>query len=1285
MFERNSSFITRSFLRSVWAQDFDAFKSSDDEAVLLEQLTNWSNRVVRGETADEAALMRNFFEGIWGYRDTGSAEDHTLYPQHPVPGAGPRGGTGSADAGLGFFEHEGVPSIMQVACEFKPYGTDLDAPQRGRGDQRSPVEQCLNYLHLANRPIHGAENVRPRWGIVTDMNEFRLYWYDRGPSQYLQFNIRRTGLFDGLDMLGASDEARFERFLFQRLFHADTLLTRSGKPLLEQLINRSWVRARELEKIFYQEYRAYREHLYSALVEANPDFPGTRGRLVRLAQKLLDRAIFIFYCEDMGRAIGFPPQLLRDFLIEQSRSQYLDADGTTIWQHLCQLFRAMNDGTAFGDHRINQFNGGLFARDEELEGLAVPNRLFCIRGQGHNEASLYQNRLTLLYLSASYNYAADLAQGLAATAPDGTDDEAKAAANARKADPETALGLYTLGHIFEQSITELEMLEAEAEGRVSVNKESKRKTNGVYYTPEWVVERIVREALGGRLTDIKRECGWNVDAFGNAATDNAEAIDAYRERLAQVRVLDPACGSGAFLITALKFLLTEWRVMQDLRRRVTGDVMVRDEDEVIRDVLRDNLYGVDINPASVEITRLALWLHTARGDRPLSSLEEHIRDGNSLIDERFWRGDVRLNLGDAEDRERINTFDWRDHFPEVFDGTPSEGFDVVLGNPPYVKLQNFRKAHPEMAEYLRDGRPDSGFDGYESAKSGSFDLYLPFIEKGIELLRPGGRLGYIAPSVWVMNQYGAKLRELIEEQRSLDRWLDFRSHQIFEEATVYTALQFFRKPGDEERPDRVLVAAAPNGIVPDEPWSGNDAALPWDRLGYGDRWLMLSGAERDLVDRLDRDCDRLGEDDVSEAVFVGLQTSADSIYHLERVAPGRYRSAASDGAEVRIEDDIMHPLVSGPEAKRYIAPQTQTYILFPYRQVGESMALISAAIMEQQYPLAWEYLRTHESDLRARESDKMNDDKNWWGYNYPKNLGKQDGSKLIVAQTVPRMRVCLDDVGDKYLNNVRVNGILAGPQTSLGYLLGTLNGQVADWIFRRIAKPKDNQYFEANKQFIEPLPIPRLPFEDRDAIGHAALDLQDLHTRRRDTLARLAHRLANTPSRSRRLDFIFPAILNPDLRVEEAPSNAENARAWAKQQYELDIEAEYMRLEETLHPDVDLEAEFNQGELRLLADQMPLVDGIFLDDGDGPYIAAQWNASVADYSLPSRAPGKALVTKLRKLIVSDNAALRQQVIDLSFEAANLKRQIDAAEEAMEERLGVAYGLTDEEKRLVYRG
>lgn len=1282
MLHRAPTFITRSFLRSVWAVEFAAYVASGEDEACLETLRNWASRVARGEIADGGALIATLFTNLWGYQDVGARADgvHSVYPQFPVPRAGPRGRGGAVDAALGWFGVEGVPAGMQVACEFKPLDTDLDAPQRSRHDNRTPVEQALNYLTCARRGMVGNEDVKPTWAIVTDMNVFRLYWYDRAPAEYLSFNIEQRSLYQEAGLLGDDEDSRFERYLFKRLFHADTLLTRAGKPLLEQLIGRAWIRARDLEKTFYTEYRDYRQHLYTALLEANPDFAGTRGRLVRLAQKLLDRAIFIFYCEDMGRAIGYPPQLLRDFLISRSRDPYLSGNGNEIWTTLCGLFRAMNDGTAFGDHRLNQFNGGLFRHDPELEGLNVPNRLFCIRGQGHNEASLYQNKLTLLYFSASYNYAADLAQGLGATRPDTAEPgTAEAAANARKADPETALGLYTLGHIFEQSITELEILEAEADGRVSVNRESGRKTNGVYYTPEWVVERIVREALGGRLTEIKQECGWTIDDFGVATTGDVPAIDAYRERLQGVRVLDPACGSGAFLITALKYLLTEWRSILDLRRRVSGDAMTRDEDELIRDVLSTNLYGVDINPSSVEITQLALWLHTARGDRPLSSLDAHIRDGNSLIDSQFWLGQQNLDL-DEEGRERINTFDWADAFPEAMaDG----GFDVVLGNPPYVKLQNFRAAHPDMADFLRNGRPGTAFTGYRSAQSGNFDLYLPFIEKALSLLRPGGRLGYIAPSVWVVNEYGENLRTLIAGQRSLSRWLDFRSHQIFEEATVYTALQFFRRPGQGEQPEFVEVAAAPDGIVADDPWQGDDARLPYPNLDYGDRWLMLSGAERGLIDALDRRCDQLGNPVIASAVFVGLQTSADSIYHLRRIAPGRYVSRALDGSEVRIEDALLHPLVSGSEAKRYIEPDTDTYILFPYERAGQAVRLIDADRLEQSFPLAWAYLRLFETDLRARESNGFDDDQ-WYRFGRSQNLDKQDTTKLIVPRLVADLKCAVDEAGAYYLDNVDVGGIAPAESVDPYFLAGVLNAPIARYVFRRISKPFRGNYLSANRQFIAPLPVPRADEATRNAIGATVCELQGLHSSRRDTLRDLRHRLNASPSQNRRLDFIFPALRAARNRRGEAPPGVD-AGAWATAAYNAELEERYGLIASALHPEAALEAVFERGELRVLADGATIIDGIFVDAVEGPFITAQWNARLDSFSPPTRNPGRSLVNSLRRLIVTDNQALRDQVIALELEQRTVKAAIADREVALNDRLYILYGITEAERRMIEQG
>jgi hypothetical protein len=770
-----------------------------------------------------------------------------------------------------------------------------------------------------------------------------------------------------------------------------------------------------------------------------------------------------------------------------------------------------------------------------------------------------------------------------------------------------------------------------------------------------------------------------VDEFGVASTNDLTAIDAYRERLQVVRVLDPACGSGAVLITALKYLLIEWRSVLDLRRRVSGDAMARDEDELIRDVLRTNLYGVDINPSSVEITQLALWLHTARGDRPLSSLDSHIRDGNSLIDGQFWLGQQALELDD-EGRERVNTFDWAEAFPEAMaDG----GFDVVLGNPPYVKLQNFRRAHPDMAEYLRHGRPGTAFTGYRSAQSGNFDLYLPFIEKGVGLLRPGGRLGYIAPSVWVMNEYGENLRNLIAEQRSLCRWLDFRSHQIFEEATVYTALQFFRRPNDGERPQFVEVAAAPDGIVADEPWQDDDAQLPYDNLAYGNRWLMLSGTERALIDRLDASCSRLVSPQLTSAIFQGLITSADSVYHLRRIAQGRYISRASDGLEVRIEDALMHPLVSGTEAKRYIEPATDTYILFPYARVGPAVRLIAADRMEHAFPCAWAYLRSHEATLRARE-DGAFDDEEWYRFGRHQNLDKQDQVKLIVPRLVANLQTVVDAEGTYYLDNVDVGGVCAAEGIDPYFLSAVLNGPVARYVFRRISKPFRGDYLSANRQFIAPLPVPRSDEATRNTIGTMARELQRLHTSRRNSLRDLHHRLDVSPSQNRRLDFIFPTLRSARERRGDAPRGVDVGH-WATAAYELELTERYNSIGSTLHPEVTLEASFESGELRVLADGATIIDGIFVDNVEGPFIAAQWNTRLDGFSPPASDPGKSLVRMLRRLIVTDNHALRDQVIALAQEQRAMRANITASELALNGRLYALYGLSAAERGAVEHG
>jgi hypothetical protein len=218
-----SSFISKSFLRSVWAIEFEAFKESPGEKALDDRLLRWSQRKDLRETSAEAAFIQEFFHDTWGYEQTGQVGSEpdlfTLWPKFPVAGAGEKGGTGAADLAIGYFRKDDKNVVPQVLCEFKDIRSDLDAPQKRKGNNRSPVRQCLDYLSFARRGMFPSDPILPTWGIVTDMNEFRLYWFDKGLHQSLRFVIHAEDLFRGESLVSATESARFDRFLFQKVFH----------------------------------------------------------------------------------------------------------------------------------------------------------------------------------------------------------------------------------------------------------------------------------------------------------------------------------------------------------------------------------------------------------------------------------------------------------------------------------------------------------------------------------------------------------------------------------------------------------------------------------------------------------------------------------------------------------------------------------------------------------------------------------------------------------------------------------------------------------------------------------------------------------------------------------------------------------------------------------------------------------------------------------------------------------------------------------------------------------
>jgi len=317
------------------------------------------------------------------------------------------------------------------------------------------------------------------------------------------------------------------------------------------------------------------------------------------------------------------------------------------------------------------------------------------------------------------------------------------------------------------------------------------------------------------------------------------------------------------------------------------------------------------------------------------------------------------------------------------------------------------------------------------------------------------------PSLWIYNDYGGNLRGLLLSNKYLSRFLDFGSSQVFDDATVYTACQQFTKSDNYDfKYSKIEV--------------GNFGQEVWNEIKYADlgpsNWNLATREVTSILKKLEKGSKKLGD---LCSIFVGIQTSADNFYHLVKKENGSFYSKILN-REIELEEELLRPIVTGTDAKRYLQPQIKKHLLHPYTESG-SYKLIDLEKNSKTYPKTYQYFKNNEKFLREREKGKMDHDK-WYGYNYPKNLEKQTIPKIGIAQTVQNLQCFLDEKGEYYFHNVRVNGISSiNDSLKLKYLLGLLNSSALNFYFVNTAKPKDNGFFEANKQFIYPLPIKIAP------------------------------------------------------------------------------------------------------------------------------------------------------------------------------------------------------------------
>ena len=603
-----------------------------------------------------------------------------------------------ADGVLGFFDKENED--IRVVIELKGPKIMLDQRQRRSQDTRTPIEQAFGYA-----PKYGKNC---QWVIVSNYKEIRLY-RSNDMTEYQVFFLENL-----------EDDLEFKKFIY--LLSFNSLVSSDKKKANTLQLSEEYQKKQiEIEKKFYNEYKNIRLHIFENIRKNNPEVDD--NVLLEKVQKLLDRFLFICFCEDKGL---LPPESYVNLVVNKGKKI------ENIFEAFTTFSTWINSGNK--PNKIPCFNGGLFKDDETLNGLSIDDKIF-----------------EELKKISDYDFDSDL-------------------------------NVNILGHIFEQSISDIEELKKSISGEEFDKKKSKRKKDGIFYTPKYITKYIVENSIKNWLDDKRRELGEDDlpeltekdikhDDFKKNYSKNyrkhIEFWEKYREIVRNIKIVDPACGSGAFLITAFEYLLNYNKYLDDKILDLVGTQTI-DSDRT-KEILQKNIFGVDLNKESVEITKLSLWLKTANKNKTLASLENNIKCGNSLIDDPKIAGDLAFN--------------WENEFPEVF---ANGGFDIVIGNPPYVS-----------AEYISEIEKNFYEKNYFSA-SGRQNLYIIFYEKSINLLRKNGNLGFVTPYTILKNMYYKDIREYILNNTTILEIIDFKGIIVFKDAGVDSIVFLLKKKKQEE-------------------------------------------------------------------------------------------------------------------------------------------------------------------------------------------------------------------------------------------------------------------------------------------------------------------------------------------------------------------------------------------------------------------------------------------------------------------------------------------------------
>jgi len=680
-----------------------------------------------------------------------------------------------------------------------------------------------------------------------------------------------------------------------------------------------------VDAAFLAEIDSWRQALAQNIALRNPKL--SQRELNYSVGKTIDRIIFLRICEDRG--------------IEPYGQLMALQNGANVYKRLTEIYYNADD----------KYNSGLFHFKQEKDRFEPPDDLTL--SLSIDDKILKDIFKSLYYPESPYEF--------------------------------SVLPADILGQVYEQFLGKVIHLTPGHRAKVE-EKPEVRKAGGVYYTPTYIVDYIVKNTVG-KLLEGK-------------TPKTAEKL----------RILDPACGSGSFLIGAYQYLL-DWHrdiYIEDgaekhakgknpkLYQRIRNEWRLTTAER--KRILLNNIYGVDIDPQAVEVTKLSLLLKVLEGEsdqtikssfklfheRALPDLGNNIKCGNSLIGPDYYAG-KQTSFLDTEEMQRVNAFDWEKEFPEIF---KAGGFDTVIGNPPYIRIQGLQKNYDNQVGYY--------IKNYKSAVK-RFDIYLLFIEKGFKLLKNNALLGYICPHKFLNSDFGSGIRQFLIENSAIKKVVSFGHNLIFEHASTYTGLIFLSKEKNRKFYYYEFLkdykTDLPNQLLK---ITENDFAVYNLENFTSAAWTLTSSSTKNIFDKF-KSFPKI--EDVFSQIFQGVVTGYDDVYFLER--KGKIEDkiievfSIIENRNVKIERGLLKPMLKGDDIKRYQEPNFVYYNIYPYRLVNNKTIIYEENELQNLFPLGYSYLKKYYKELRDLRIKFKTNPKYWYSCHRGRDMKIFEQERII--------------------------------------------------------------------------------------------------------------------------------------------------------------------------------------------------------------------------------------------------------------------------------------------------